>query len=162
MRLHKIPLLFAGVSNLVVGVLHIAIMFMGVPAFQYLGAPDSLVSLVRHHRLLHLLFFMIPLASLFIVAGLYALSGVGFVRRLPRCHAVLFVIGVMYTLRGAVVVLWPFPSVVTGIIDRYPLLLGMGRAVEFQDWVFSFLWLLVGVCYLIGWRQFSRGDFECR
>ena len=86
----------------------------------------------------------------FAAAGLYGLSGAGFVRRLPGLNPVLVIIGLVYSLRGSVVFLMPFPDFVNKLMLNYPNLLGMGRPFLYQDWIFSFIWLFVGLAYLVG------------
>lgn len=157
-RYLKNVLVLAGISNILVGILHIGMLFLGVSTFSYLGAPASLIQMVQNHELIRVLCIMIPLASLFCIAGLYALSAAQIIRYLPATKIVTLVIGLIYCLRGAVVVLWPFPSVAESLIHRYPALLGMGRPILWQDWIFSLIWLMLGLIYIISWYSIRNSQ----
>ena len=157
-RYLKNLLILAGISNILVGVLHIGILLIGASAFSYLGAPASLTLMAKNHQLIPLLCIMIPLAGLFCLAGLYALSAAQVIRQLPATKIVTLVIGLIYCLRGAVVVLWPFPSVVESLMHRYPELLGMGRPILWQDWMFSLVWLMLGLIYMVGWYSIRHSQ----
>src|SRR5512140_390067 len=62
---------------------------------RYFGAWDAVASKVW---LLYLTGFFA--AAIFAVFGLYALSGAGYIRRLPLIRTGLIAIGTVYTLRG--------------------------------------------------------------
>ena len=129
-------LILAGISNIFVGMVHIVMLFLGVGAFSYLGAPASLIHMVEKNEWVLVTSIMILLASLFIIAGLYALSAAEVIHHLPASKTILLALGLVYCLRGAVVVLWPFPLVAESLMHRYPALLGMGRPILWQDWFF--------------------------
>ena len=102
-------LILAGISNIFVGMVHIVMLFLGVGVFSYLGAPASLIHMVEKNEWVLVISIMIPLASLFIIAGLYALSATEAIHHLSDSKTILLALGLVYCLLGAVLVLWPIP-----------------------------------------------------
>ena len=147
-RIAKAMLITGGIANILASLLHITMIFVGASAYQYFGAPAYFV---QHSDTLYTLASMLVLAFLFFMAGLYALSGAGLMRRLPGMRYIILIVGSIYTLRGSVVFLMPFPKIVQQLMMSYPHVLGMDRPLMIQDWVFSLVWLLVGLAYLTGW-----------
>ncbi len=135
-------------ANIVVSLLHFAMIFIGAKAYYYFGAPSYFI---QHAQSWYVVVLMMILSGLFFIVGLYGLSAAAYIRRLPGVWAVIFLVGVLYTLRGSVVILMPFPELVGYILKNYPGLLGMDRPLLIQDWVFSALWLLAGLTYLCAW-----------
>ncbi len=90
-------------------------------------------------------------ALLCVVAGLYALSGAGLIRRLPLLRTGLIVIGFVFTLRGIGFVL--LLLTVLGILPSQGTILTTA-------WQSSFVFLLIGLTYLFGlaygWRALSQ------
>jgi len=134
-----------------------AILSFGVAAFQaaisavpdwsrYFGAGEALVSKLW---LLYLLGFFVTM--LFAVSGLYALSGGGYIRRLPLIRTGLITISAVYILRGINLV--PELLVNAGAIhstDTIPL----------RNIIVSTVSLLIGLLYLVGiigyWSQLPK------
>jgi len=150
--LGKALLTIGGFANLAVAALHIIIAFVGASAYKFFGAPVALTQLVQNNHTVLVVVIMGIITLAFVLAGLYGLSGAGLLRRLPGLGLVLLLIGVIYLLRGAVVFLMPFPNFVNKLMLSYPNILGMGRSIMLQDWVFSFVWLFLGLVYLVGWK----------
>ena len=155
-RVGRLLLAIGGCANIMVAILHVFMKFIGISAFNYFGAPVALIQLIENNHTWLVMEIMGLLVGLFLVAGFYGLSGAKIIRRLPGLNFILVTIGVIYTVRGAVVVLIPFPGVVGYLIHNYPTILGMGRPIMLHDWVFSFISLLVGLIYLVGWRLIKR------
>ena len=147
-RISEILLIAGGIANLATSLLHIIMIFVGVSAYQYFGAPTYFI---QHSDTIYTFVLMLLLALLFFLAGLYALSGAGLMRRLPGTRNIILIVGFIFTVRGAVVFLKPFPKLVNQLIMSYPNVLGMDRPLMTQDWFFSLAWLLVGLAYLTGW-----------
>jgi hypothetical protein len=112
----------------------------------YFGAPEKLVSNIPELYASGLI-----VTVLFVVFGIYAFSGAGYIRPLPFLRYVLLGIGSMYTLRGLVI---------------FPVLFGItGTAITSdpipRPWlatsIFSFI---IGIMYLVGtffrWRLLSE------
>ena len=144
-------LLIAGIANIFIALLHIAIMIIGVEAYNYFGAPIIFIHLAEQGHPFTLGIMMMLIAFCFLVAGLYGISGAGAIRRLPFLKIILFLISIIYILRGTVVFLIPFPEITLRLMALYPNLLGMGRHIMFHDWIFSFVWLVIGIIYFVGW-----------
>ncbi len=135
-------LLMTAIANIAVALLHVIMIFMGPALYVFLGAPQELVAWVRQGQFWNVLWVMIPIALAFFVCGLYALSAAGYCRRMPWQSTVLGLIAVVYCLRGSVVLLYFSPGVVASLFGVVP---------AWQDWLFSLLWLLVGLAYWLAW-----------
>ena len=85
------------------------------------------------------------------IGGLYALSGAGLVRRLPLLRTVLLLVGILCSLRGISFVM--LLLMVVGILPSQ-------GPVPATAWQASFVFLLIGLTYLIGlaygWRSLSQ------
>ena len=137
-------LLAAGIGSMLVGVLHIEIIFAGASAYRYFGA-GSMVPLLERGSYLPALITSV-FACVFVLWGLYAFSGAKIIRPLPLLRPALYVIGGIYTLRGVAVGL-----------DLYFLLIGKHAAPH--KTAFSAVSLILGLCYLIGvWKIQSATD----
>ena len=151
--MNKTHLACAGSGNIAVGLLHVVIIFTGASNLCYLGAPGFIVTLAEEHRFLVLACLLIPLAFVFILAGAYALSSAQYIQKLPGQSVVVKCIGALYTLRGSVVLMWPFPALTQSLLEHYPQITSMSRQLQPQDWVFSCLWLIVGIIYLYPYKK---------
>jgi hypothetical protein len=121
--------------NFAIALIHLGIIFAGGPAYVYFGAADLAVLAQAGSPVPALL--TVCLTIVFIVFGVYALSGAGVVRRLPLLRLGLLAIGAVYTLRGLIV-----------ILDILRLVRGAGY--PFRQTVFSAAALAIGLIYLIG------------
>ena len=132
--------------NFGIALAHVAIAAVGPRAYLYTGRADLAAQAQAGSRLPALL--TLGLAFVFLVFGLYALSGAGLIRRLPLLRVGLLAIGSLYTLRGLIV-----------ILDILRLVRGAGYPL--RQTVFSALALAVGVLYLLGagrqWRALGAG-----
>ena len=112
----------------------------------YWGAGDELVS----NRPL-LFGASLVVALLCVVAGLYALSGAGLIRRLPLLRTGLLAVGILCTLRGIA-----FVSLLLTVLGVLP---SQGPIIA-TAWQSSFVFLLIGLSYLLGlafgWRALSQ------
>lgn len=112
----------------------------------YFGAPAEMVA-----KPLLLLILGEACAVAFAVFGLYALSGAGYIRSLPKLQWGLLVIGLIYSLRGLMMV--PLLLSWTGLF-RLP------EATEPTALQSSLVSLLIGIIYLVGtgmgWKQWMR------
>ena len=136
-------ILSAGIANLMVAGLHIGMIFSAASWYRFLGAPQTLVRMVQQHQLTLVALIILPIAAGFAISGCYALSAIGLIRRLPALSLMLLLIALLYCLRGSVVLLWPFTHGVKTLFGVVP---------AWQDWLFSWLWLLVGIVYGLAWR----------
>ena len=137
MRLLKI----GGASSAFIAALHLAIIFVGAPAYRYFGAGEQMARLDETGSLGPAL-VTAGLTVVFALWAAYAFSGAGLLRRLPLLRTGLVVIGAIYTARGLLF----GPQLVW-------FLSGFRDAVPPRQLVFSAVSLLTGLCYLAGARQ---------
>ncbi len=131
MGIARIVLILAGLLSLAVAVFQV---YLGLSpsARAYWGGPTDQPLLLIASLIVGLVF---------VVWGLYGLSGAGVVRRLPLLRLGLIVIGLIYTLRG--IPLITILLVMAGII-------GDSQPVPPQALVSSFVSLGIGLVYLVG------------
>ena len=134
--MNKNPWLVLGaIANFAIALLHLVIIVIGPVGYAYFGAAD-LGELAAQGSSLPAIITSC-LVFIFCVFGFYALSGAGFVPRLPLLTLGLIGIGSIYTLRGLVV-----------IFDLIRLMRGVDY--PFRQTVFSGAALGIGVIILIG------------
>ncbi|MDQ3180739.1 MAG: hypothetical protein M3Q33_09485 [Acidobacteriota bacterium] len=133
-----------GILSFAVALLHLAIIFVGAPAYRYFGAGEEMATAAESGSLFPgmLTFFLVAVFSIW---GLYALSGAGVIRRLPFLKIALILISVLYALRGVAVFQQIFQIVTSS------------AKVEPREVVFSLASLAIGLAYIIGtilnWRD---------
>ena len=138
-------LILAGLLSFGAAIFQVAIGI--VPEWSaYWGAGDELVS-----NPALLLGASLVVALLFVVAGLYALSGAGLLRQLPLLRTGLIVVGIICTLRGIAFVLL--------LLTMLGILPSQGPILT-TAWQPSFVFLLIGLTYLFGlaygWRSLGQ------
>ena len=87
------------VLHFIIAVGHIGCLFVLDKAFDAYGITDVMQNMVFGHVWM-LYALTICLALAFTLAGLYALSAIGDIRRLPLTRTAIFVIIVLYSLRA--------------------------------------------------------------
>ena len=139
-------LVAGGVMSMAIGLLHVGVIVAGPPAYAFFGAGEKMTALARGGSPMPALITAV-LVGVFIVFGLYALSGAGAIRRLLLLRTGLLAIGGVYTLRGLSVI--PQATLLATRPELFPL-----RYV-----LFSAAALVVGLCYLGGtvgrWKALS-------
>jgi len=141
-KISKRLLILAGILSFLVALFQALVTFS--PTWSlYFGAPERLVSNVP---LLYVTGFVA--AVLFGIFGLYALSGAGYVRRLPLLRDALLAIGCLYVLRGFFLI--PIILISTGYLQS-------SRPIPTTGLVSSLVSLFIGLLYLAGtigsWRR---------
>ena len=131
-------LLVGAALNLGLAALHLIIIFVGAPAYLYFGAA-SLAQMAEAGSAEPAL-ITFGLAGIFVAFALYALSGAGIVGRVPFLTSGLVSIGILFTLRGLIVV-----------VDVARLITGAGYPI--RQTVFSSAALVIGLVYLLGTLQ---------
>jgi hypothetical protein len=132
-----------GIMNAAVGLLHIGIVFFGPPAYRYFRAGEGMARMAEAGSIVPAIVTSC-LAVVFMVFVLYAFSAAGTVRRLPFLRPVVVGIGIVYVLRGVLMI--PMAAVVW--IQR-------NMMVEGRDILFSAVAALIGLLYLGGTRMES-------
>ena len=116
---------------------HVAVVFIGAPAYRYFGAGEEIAELAASGSILPAVLTLL-LAAVFAVWGLYALSGAGLIRRLPLLGAGLVAIAGIYALRGL------------GIVTQVVWMIRSPRSVPLRETAFSLASLFIGIVYFIG------------
>lgn len=147
------PLALAGLANIFIGLLHFSILLIGSHAYAYFGAPASFV---QHPHSITTIVSMLILTGFFFIIGLYAFCGTRLLKRWVFTKTVLVSIGLIYTLRGAVIMLYPFPDLTQKIMAALPTFLKQTRSMQTHDWLFSLIALIIGITYLYGANRLKQ------
>ncbi|MDQ6809720.1 MAG: hypothetical protein M3Z64_09925, partial [Verrucomicrobiota bacterium] len=94
-------LTWCGVTSLLGGLLHVAIIFGGPTWYAFFGAPATIVRMARAGALYPTIFCLV-VAALLLLCASYAFAGAGVIRRLPFLRTALVLIGTVFTIRGVV------------------------------------------------------------
>jgi hypothetical protein len=127
-------LVAAATASFALVVLHLGIILVGAPAYEYFVAGDTLVRLAEQGSFVPTLVTGL-IAGAFLLFGLYALAAAGFFD-LPAHGVLTIAIGCLYVLRGSLIV----PE---ALLVQY-----MGRPP--RTLVFAAVSLAIGLVYLIG------------
>lgn len=127
--------IFAGILSVLIGVLHLVIIFADPDAYIFFGAGKEMAEADRSGSWMpDIITFCVALV--FLVFGAYAFSGASWIRRLPALKFALLFIASIFTLRGLAVVADLLGYFYT---DNYP----------FRNIIFSMVSLLVGFSYIL-------------
>lgn len=129
-------LLVGAILSFAVALLHVVSIFIGGPAYRYLGAGDKMADAADAGSPIPGL-LTAGIAVVFALFGLYALSGAGLIRPLPGLSYVLIAVSAIYTLRGLVLFLQ---------LRR----LGSGPDYMPRDALFSAVALAIGLVHIVG------------
>jgi len=116
---------------------HMSCLLLGPTCFEAQMAPPEIVQSARDGTLYAPIATTI-VSGLFLTCALYALSAAGKIRRVPFLSLGIYTIAGICVLRGVAIVPishW-FPSTPLGL----------------RDWIAGAVWLLVGLCFLLGYR----------
>ena len=133
-------LALGGLLSAGVALLHVAIIFLGAPAYRYFGAGERMAVRAEHGDSRPAV-ITAGLSVMFAVWSAYAFSGASVLRPLPFLRAGLIAIGAVYTMRGLV------------LIPQIVLTLGGSETVPLRHLAFSAASLFIGVAYLAGTRM---------
>jgi len=93
----------AALLSFIVAALHVVIIAAGAPAYRYTGAGETMVRLAERGSPIPAVVTSGAVLA-FVLAGLYPLSGAGWLPRLPLLRLGLVCIAAVYTARGLVLV----------------------------------------------------------
>jgi hypothetical protein len=96
--------LLAALGNLAIALLHVYIIQKGEPAYRFFGAGEQMAQAAARGSVVPALVTS-GIALVFAVWGLYALQGAGVALGLPWAQPILYLIAIIYTLRGLGVVI---------------------------------------------------------
>jgi len=128
-------LLAGGIASLLIAALHVVIIAAGPRGYRYFGAANLVPLAERGSPIPALL--TAGVAVIFGIWGAYGLSGAGVIRPLPLIRTALILIGVLFALRGLILVQ-----------DLFRIAGGSLHPVRAA--VFSAASLLIGLLYLLG------------
>jgi hypothetical protein len=134
-------LVAAGALSVCVAGLHVAILFLGGPAYRYFGAGERMARMAERGSSEPIIITVV-LILMFSSWAVYAFSGAGLIVPLPRLRSVLLLIGLVFTARGLVV-----------IPQAYFWLSAGAAGVPLRHVAFSAASLGVGCAYLLGTFQ---------
>ncbi|WP_370980980.1 hypothetical protein [Agaribacterium sp. ZY112] len=145
----KVGFSLAAVLSLLAALLHIAIIIGGPTWYLASGAGEQLAAMAASGSW-YPTFLGSVLVFIFIAWSLYALSGAGFIARLPFLKFALVAIASVCTLRGLYGFFVPF-------INKSEYVASLGLSF----WFFSSLvWLVLGLSYWLGitscWADINR------
>lgn len=127
-------LIFAAVSIAVAAALHFSCIFIGAPAFRFLGAGEAIAKMAeRGHWYPTFIAFVIGM--LLSTWAAYALSGAGITPRLPLTPYALLIIAIILLARAI------------GFTLLKPLFPGNSQAFWFLS---SSICLVIGLAFLVG------------
>ncbi|WP_125559420.1 MULTISPECIES: hypothetical protein [Pseudoalteromonas] len=133
-------LLFAALSAWLVAGAHLSCIYFGPQCYSAQMAPPFVVESAQAGTMLAPL-ATIAASAIFIVLGCYAFSATGLMRRLPLLNVGIYSIALVCIIRG----LLPIQLFV-----RHP-----EKISNTVLWV-GVAWLLVGLCYLLGYRAVKK------
>ena len=148
MKQNKV-LIFAGLSTVFGGIVHLAAIAGGPSWYAFIGAPDEIVEMVKLGR--HYPAKVCGLIATFLfVCASYAFSGAKILPRFPFLHVALFCIASGFLLRGLsfIPIVMFFPSAFIHITNS--------RGVDALMLLTSLICLVIGLCYAIGLRQLRQ------
>jgi hypothetical protein len=144
-KIGAILLVLAALIAMATAVAHMSCIFLGPECYAAQMAPPQIIESAKNGT------YLAPIgtvfaSSIFIIVGLYALSGAGIFRQLPLLKYAIYIIGTLCIIRGIL-----------------PLQLWIRHPDKVNDIVFytGIVWLVTGLLYLIGYRMYSCGS-KCK
>lgn len=133
----------AAACSFTIALLHVVTIFVGAPAYRYLGVGRYAEMAEQGSSVPAIV--TAGITGVFLLFGLYALSGAERIRPLPLLRGALWIIAGIYTLRGLVVA-----------ADVIALIRGVGYPV--RQAVFSGISLAIGLVHIFGTAELSEDD----
>ncbi len=137
----------SGVTLLVIAALimgftaiaHLSCIYFGPQCYSAQMAPPVIVESAKAKTLLAPL-GTIFVSSIFLVLSAYALSGAGIVRKLPLLKLIVYGVGTLCIIRGIL-----------------PIQLWLRHQEKVSEFVLvvGVAWLIVGLCFIVGFRATS-------
>lgn len=123
--------IFAGTA-----IAHLSCLFIGPSCYKAQLAPSEIIQSAINGTLLAPV-ATVFVSGLFFMCALFAISGAGFVKKLPFLHPALVVISVLCLFRGVATI--PSSYLFPEMVSIVSILAG-------------FIWFVVGLLYLYGYR----------
>jgi hypothetical protein len=133
----------AALLSFSVALLHVVMIFIGAEAYRYFDAGKKMVEAAKADSVLPTI-VTLGITVVFVIFGLYALSGAGLITPFPWLQPTLWLVGGILTLRGLAI-----------FVQLVMLLQGKnGLHLAPRDLVFSLVSLCIGIVYLVGtWKR---------
>lgn len=123
-----------GYINICIAIAHILCLYDTQYFFEITGVGENMNRNAEIHPLLPYI-ITIFVSIIFFIFGLYGLSGTGKIRELPLLKIGVYIIAVVYLMRGAV-----------GVIIN----IGFESSFQWHHLLFSICALVIGLLYLLG------------
>jgi len=140
----KGALIVGGVANLLIGLLHVVIIFVGESAYRYFGAGEEMARWAAEGSVVPPLVTAL-IVLVFVVFGLYGLSGADRIRKLPLRKAVLIVVSIVFTVRGLLMIQFIYWAI------------SPDYEVDIKDMIFTLVAITIGILYFYGtvrrWKE---------
>ncbi|MBX9602542.1 MAG: hypothetical protein K2X35_16165 [Bryobacteraceae bacterium] len=134
----------AGMLSFALAALHLAMVFVGAPAYRFFDAGEQMASAAEEGSPFPALITLL-LVLVFTLFGIFGLSGAGVLRELPFLKGILTIISVIFIVRGLAV-----------LQQGWSWWLGSG-VVGPKQLVFSLASLGIGTIFAIGtWKLWFR------
>ena len=144
-------LLAGALANFAIAVLHILIIFNGPEWYLWFGAGERMANLAARHSPVPVL-LTLGVTIIFIIMGLYGLSGCRMIKKLPLLRTGLITIAAIYTLRGM------------GVLPMLWWYIKNPQYYPFRFVIFSLVALVIGIFYTIGivavWKTKQKGKIR--
>jgi hypothetical protein len=141
-RTAKIALLIGSSIAFFTAIAHASCIFLGPACFKAQMAPPELVESAKQGT------WLAPIATLvisgmFILCGLYALSGAKFIKKIPLTHLALVVISGLCIIRGLGTI--PLSFIFPEMVSAFSILADV-------------IWLVVGLLYAYGFKHYHKNN----
>lgn len=136
----KLSLLIGGSIAFFTAIAHTSCIFLGPTCFEAQMAPPELVQSSKKGTLLAPI-ATLAISGMFVLCGLYALSGAKIIKQIPLTYLALVVISGLSIIRGlsTIPLSFIFPEMVSG----FSIFAGV-------------IWFLTGLLYAYGFKHYSK------
>lgn len=139
-RTAKLSLIFGGSIAFLTAMAHISCIFLGTECFESQMAPPEIVESARQGTWLAPIATLV-VSSLFILCGLYALSGARVIKKIPLTYVALAIIAILCVIRGFSTI--PLSFIFPEMVSSFSVVAGV-------------VWLLVGFLYAYGFKHYHK------
>jgi len=136
----RLLLCIAAFTATITAIAHLSCIFLGPQCYAVQMAPEVIVESAQNGTILAPLGTVV-VSAIFIAMGCYALSAANIIRKLPWLKPVVYTLAILCIIRGIL-----------------PLQLWFRHADKVSEPVLyvGIVWLLVGLCYLLGFRYCNK------
>lgn len=139
-RTAKLSLFVGGLIAFFTAIAHTSCIFLGPECFEAQMAPPEVVQSCKQGTLLAPLATLV-ISGMFILCGLYALSGAKIIKKIPLTYLALVVISGLCIIRGLSTI--PLSFIFPNMVSGFSIFAGA-------------IWFLTGLLYAYGFRHYSK------